>query len=117
MGSMDASDAPRTAAPDTTDHAHSAVAIARGMSPGAASPTPGHRRVTEADLPFALRIASAWSWRLAIVLVVVTGLVWGLAQLSFLVVPVLVAALLAGLLRPAVAALVRARVPRGAAVA
>jgi predicted PurR-regulated permease PerM len=64
-----------------------------------------------------LRIAAAWSWRLAIILVVVTALVWGLAQLSFLVIPVLVAGLLAGLLSPVVKALVRARVPRGLAVA
>jgi predicted PurR-regulated permease PerM len=73
--------------------------------------------VNDSDLPYALRIAAAWSWRLAIILVVVTALVWGLAQLSFLVIPVLVAALLAGLLSPVVNAFVRAQVPRGVAVA
>ncbi|MGN6405206.1 AI-2E family transporter [Sinomonas sp.] len=93
---MSASDAPRTDVSQTS---------------------PAYRRVNDSDLPYALRIAAAWSWRLAIILVVVTALVWGLAQLSFLVIPVLVAALLAGLLSPVVNAFVRAQVPRGVAVA
>ncbi|MEA5456227.1 AI-2E family transporter [Sinomonas sp. JGH33] len=121
---MDASDAPRTAAdpltrPELTHSAPDRPAPDRPAPDRHVEPRGprAHRRVTDADLPFALRIASAWAWRLAIVLVVATALVWGLARLSFLVVPVLVAALLAGLLRPVVAALVRARVPRGLAVA
>lgn len=93
---MSASDAPRTDVSQTS---------------------PAYRRVNDSDLPYALRIAAAWSWRVAIILVVVTALVWGLAQLSFLVIPVLVAALLAGLLSPVVNAFVRAQVPRGVAVA
>lgn len=93
---MSASDAPRTDVSQTS---------------------PAYRRVNDSDLPYALRVAAAWSWRLAIILVVVTALVWGLAQLSFLVIPVLVAALLAGLLSPVVNAFVRAQVPRGVAVA
>lgn len=93
---MSASDAPRTDVSQTS---------------------PAYRRVNDSDLPYALRTAAAWSWRLAIILVVVTALVWGLAQLSFLVIPVLVAALLAGLLSPVVNAFVRAQVPRGVAVA
>jgi predicted PurR-regulated permease PerM len=75
------------------------------------------RPVTDSDLPFALRVAASWSWRIAIVLVVGWAVAWGLAQLSFLVIPVLVAALLAGLLNPVVAWLRRARVPKGLAVA
>ncbi|HKU11397.1 MAG TPA: AI-2E family transporter [Sinomonas sp.] len=93
---MSASDAPRTDVSQTSA---------------------AYRRVNDSDLPYALRVAAAWSWRLAIILVVVTALVWGLAQLSFLVIPVLVAALLAGLLSPVVNAFVRAQVPRGVAVA
>ncbi|WP_415853458.1 AI-2E family transporter [Sinomonas sp. G460-2] len=106
---MDASDAPRTDAPAPSDPASPAPS-------GPAAPTP-YRRVSDADLPFALRISAAWAWRLAIIIAVVSALLWGLAHLSFLVVPVLVAALLAGLLSPVVAWLVRARVPRGLAVA
>jgi predicted PurR-regulated permease PerM len=73
--------------------------------------------VSDADLPFALRVAAAWSWRTAIILVVAWAIAWALAQLSFLVIPVLVAALLAGLLSPVVGWLGRARVPKGLAVA
>lgn len=95
------------------------------MEPTPAGPHPGHRPVpprptrpvTDYDLPFALRVAASWSWRIAIVLVVGWAVAWGLAQLSFLVIPVLVAALLAGLLNPVVAWLRRARVPKGLAVA
>ena len=106
---MDASDAPRTDAPDRS---------ALPAGPQASAPRPSSdRRVTDADLPFALRIAAAWSWRLAIIMAVLSAVLWGLAHLSFLVIPVLVAALLAGLLSPVVAWLRRARVPRGLAVA
>jgi predicted PurR-regulated permease PerM len=73
--------------------------------------------VSDADLPFALRVAAAWSWRTAIILVVAWAIAWALAQLSFLVIPVLVAALLAGLLSPVVGWLRRASIPLGLAVA
>lgn len=85
-----------------------------GPRPAPARPT---RPVSDADLPFALRVAAAWSWRTAIILVVAWAIAWALAQLSFLVIPVLVAALLAGLLSPVVGWLRRARVPKGLAVA
>ncbi|GAB2760971.1 AI-2E family transporter [Sinomonas soli] len=81
------------------------------------APARAARPVTDADLPFALRVAAAWSWRTAIILVVAWAIAWALAQLSFLVIPVLVAALLAGLLSPVVGWLRRARVPLGLAVA
>lgn len=117
---MDASDAPRTDAP-----VHSAPPD--GPPPHTHRPDTDHRPdthrpdthrpVTDADLPFALRIAAAWSWRLAIIIAVASAVLWELAHLSFLLIPVLVAALLAGLLGPVVAWLRRARVPRGLAVA
>ncbi|GAA2200265.1 AI-2E family transporter [Sinomonas flava] len=75
------------------------------------------RPVTDADLPFALRIAAAWSWRLGVIIVVASAVVWALGHLSFLVIPVLVSALLAGLLMPAVNWLRRIGLPRGVAVA
>ncbi|GAB3280742.1 AI-2E family transporter [Sinomonas notoginsengisoli] len=87
-------------------------------NPAEPEPTfPAPRPVNDADLPFALRIAAAWSWRIAMILVVAWAIAWALAQLSFLVIPVLVAALLAGLLNPVVGLLRRVRVPRGLAVA
>ena len=98
--------------PDPVDALHTRPAAAE-----AARRRRSSRPVTDADLPFALRIAAAWSWRLGIVIVLGAAVVWALAQLSFLVIPVLVAALLAGLLLPAVGWLRRLGVPRGAAVA
>ncbi|MDQ0259358.1 putative PurR-regulated permease PerM [Sinomonas atrocyanea] len=88
-------------------------------TPPGPRPTPARaaRPVSDADLPFALRVAAAWSWRTAIILVVAWAIAWALAQLSFLVIPVLVAALLAGLLSPVVGWLRRANVPLGLAVA
>ncbi|WP_082057214.1 AI-2E family transporter [Psychromicrobium lacuslunae] len=68
-------------------------------------------------IPFALRIGSEWAWRLGAILVVAAGLIWLLRFVSFLIIPVLVAALLAGLLMPVVRWLVRHKVPRGLAVA
>src|SRR5690625_36057 len=50
----------------------------------------------------AVRGAAAWAWRLAIIAIVGTGVVWALMQLSLVVVPVLVAALLTSLLNPIV---------------
>ncbi|BCT75394.1 AI-2E family transporter [Sinomonas cyclohexanicum] len=75
------------------------------------------RAVTDADLPFALRVSAAWAWRVAVILVVAWAIAWALAQMSFLVIPVLIAALLAGLLNPVVGWLRRARAPKGVAVA
>ena len=47
-----------------------------------------------------MRIAAAWSWRLGRILLFGGALVWLLSHISFLLIPVMVAALLAGLLSP-----------------
>jgi predicted PurR-regulated permease PerM len=64
-----------------------------------------------------VRIAAAWAWRLGLILLITGALVWLLAKVSFLIIPVMVAALLAGLLSPVVRSLRESRVPNGAAVA
>ncbi|MCA4133545.1 AI-2E family transporter [Arthrobacter sp. M4] len=69
------------------------------------------------DIPYGIRIAAAWAWRIAVVLLVVGVLVWLLRQVSFLIIPIMVAALLASLLSPVSAWLRRHRFPRGMAVA
>ncbi|NYE96444.1 putative PurR-regulated permease PerM [Psychromicrobium silvestre] len=69
------------------------------------------------DIPYALRIGAEWAWRLGAILVVAGGIIWLLRFVSFLIIPVLVAALLAGLLMPVVKWLVRHKVSRGLAVA
>jgi putative heme transporter len=68
------------------------------------------------DIPYGVRIAAAWSWRLGLILLVGGGLIWLLSKVSFLIIPLMVASLLAGLLYP-VTAWLRKAMPQGAAVA
>ncbi|MFF2316602.1 AI-2E family transporter [Arthrobacter sp. NPDC058097] len=74
-------------------------------------------RDLEQDIPYGVRIAAAWAWRLGLILLMTGALVWLLAKVSFLIIPVMVAALLAGLLSPVVGWLRKSRIPNGAAVA
>ncbi|WP_157365094.1 AI-2E family transporter [Arthrobacter sp. QXT-31] len=74
-------------------------------------------RDLEQDIPYGVRIAAAWAWRLGLILLITGALVWLLAKVSFLIIPVMVAALLAGLLSPVVRWLRESQVPNGAAVA
>lgn len=67
-------------------------------------------------IPFGVRIAAAWSWRAAAIILVAAGAVWLVIQLRLILIPVLVAVLLAGLLRPLLHVLERHRVPHGLAV-
>lgn len=69
------------------------------------------------DVPFALRVSAAWAWRLGVVLIVAAGLVWILRNFSLLIIPLMIAALLAGLLSPVTTWLRRNKVPGGLAVA
>lgn len=69
------------------------------------------------DVPFALRVSAAWAWRLGVVLVVAAGLIWLLSNFSLLIIPLMIAALLAGLLSPVTHWLRRNKVPGGLAVA
>jgi predicted PurR-regulated permease PerM len=74
-------------------------------------------RELDQDIPYGVRIAASWAWRVGLILLVGGVLVWLLRGISFLIIPVMVAALLAGLLSPVVSWLKRSRVPAGAAVA
>ena len=69
------------------------------------------------DVPYALRVSAAWAWRLGVVLIVGAGLVWLLSHVTLLIIPLMVAALLAGLLSPVSRWLRRNKVPGGLAVA
>ena len=68
-------------------------------------------------VPYGMRVAGAWSWRLAIVLIVSAMLIWLLAKVSILLVPVMIATILATLLRPVVKKLKSMGVPQGLSVA
>ncbi|OUM40912.1 AI-2E family transporter [Arthrobacter sedimenti] len=103
-------------------------ALQRAVSRGAAAlPEPLPQQPTAArqpprsddrsDVPFALRVAASWSWRLGLVVVVGGVLIYLLSQVSLLVIPLMIAGLLAALLLPLKNALRRRGAPNGLAVA
>ncbi|GAB3863077.1 AI-2E family transporter [Micromonospora andamanensis] len=71
----------------------------------------------DADVPRGLRIAAAWSWRLIVIGLVGWALLRVFGAIRVVIVPLLVALLLAALLAPAVGWLLRARFPRTLATA
>ena len=80
------------------------------------SPHESAERV-EGAVPVGMRIAGEWSWRLLVVLGVLAVFVWLVIQLRLIVIPFMVAILLAALLVPLVKFLQRHRWPKGLAVA
>ncbi|MGY1721507.1 AI-2E family transporter [Blastococcus sp. SYSU DS0533] len=81
--------------------AHRASDGAAGRAAGA------HRGGPEDVVPFGLRTAAAWSWRLIVVIAGFYALLWAAAHLAVVIVPVLVALLLSALLQPGAAGLSR----------
>ncbi|EMY32963.1 hypothetical protein D477_017444 [Arthrobacter crystallopoietes BAB-32] len=79
-------------------------------------PVPAGPDSARDDVPYALRIAASWAWRIGLVVAVAGVLIWLLSYVSLLIIPVMVAALLAGLLQPVVRFLLKAKVPKGLAV-
>ncbi|WP_422391488.1 AI-2E family transporter [Arthrobacter sp. N1] len=74
------------------------------------------RRVEDrSDVPFALRVAASWSWRLGLVILVAGVLIFLLSQVSLLVIPLMIAGLVAALLMP-LTNILRRRLPNGLAV-
>jgi putative heme transporter len=64
-----------------------------------------------------VRKAAAWSWRLLVILAALVAMLWVIARLEIIVVPLLLALMLSALLVPAVDWLDRRGAPRGGAVA
>ncbi|MDO5634984.1 MAG: AI-2E family transporter [Micrococcus sp.] len=54
----------------------------------------------ERDVPYGLTVAAAWAWRIVLVIIMLGVAWWLLSHISLLVIPLLVAALLATLLAP-----------------
>jgi predicted PurR-regulated permease PerM len=67
------------------------------------------------DVPRGLRVAAAWTWRLVLLALAGVGVLWVIAQLQVVVVPLLIATLLSALLSPLVSYLRRAGLPRSLA--
>ena len=59
------------------------------------------------EIPLGIRRAAAWSWRLIVVIAASALILWGLLQITTLVIPVLIAVLLAAMLNPVVKVLTR----------
>jgi predicted PurR-regulated permease PerM len=73
------------------------------------------RTSADDDVPYGLRTAAAWSWRLIVVIAGFCALLWAAAYIAVVVVPVIVALLLAALLQPGAAGLVHRGWPRSLA--
>jgi predicted PurR-regulated permease PerM len=100
--------------------------------PGAASPpesqapaAPGHIVVASSsmahrddmDVPRGLRVAGAWAWRVLLLVAAGVAVLWVIARLQLVVVPLVIALLLSALLSPLVGWLRRRRVPSSLATA
>jgi predicted PurR-regulated permease PerM len=75
------------------------------------------RHGVEDDVPYGLRTAAAWSWRLIVVIAGFYVLLYAATYIAVVVVPVIVALLLAALLQPGAAGLVKRGWPRSLAAA
>src|SRR5699024_10400805 len=64
-----------------------------------------------ADLPYGVAVAAAWSWRMLLIIIMSAVAIWLLSHISLLIIPVLVAALLATLLQPAHRFFLKLKVP------
>jgi predicted PurR-regulated permease PerM len=90
-------------------------------SPEGAPPRRSTRRTAssrggaEDDVPFGLRTAAAWAWRLIVVIAGFYVLLYLASYVAVVVIPVIVALLLAALLQPGAAALARRGWPPGLA--
>ena len=73
-------------------------------------------RAVTASVPFGMRLAAAWSWRLLLVGGVLAVIVFLIIQLRLIVIPILVAVLIGALLVPFVGFLQRHRWPKWLAV-
>ena len=68
-------------------------------------------------IPVGLNIAASWAWRIGLIIIVSGMVLYLFRYMSLLVVPLMIAGLLAGLLYPFVSRLTRAGIPKGLSVA
>lgn len=68
-------------------------------------------------MPRALKVASSWAWRSIVIAAAVIGILYLADMLAVVVIPVLISLLLAAMLQPVAALLIRAHIPRSLAAA
>lgn len=81
-------------------------------SPETGAPEAETNRNAAQELPLGVRVAAAWSWRLIAIGLACAALLWLIAQVRIIVIPVLVAILLTALLEPIVRWVERRGLPR-----
>ncbi|MHA7277277.1 AI-2E family transporter [Arthrobacter sp. HLT1-21] len=81
------------------------------------APDQASRHALARNVPYALSLSAAWAWRVGLILLVAGGLIWLLGHISLLIIPLLLAGLLASLLLPVMDLLRKAKIPNGLAVA
>nr|WP_308220958.1 AI-2E family transporter [Micromonospora phytophila] len=113
---VDAPEPAGVASPASPGPVAPASATVVGAEPPAAMHTSTSSR-DDADVPHALRIAAAWSWRLIVIGVVAWALLGIIGKIRIVIIPLAIALLLSALLAPAVGWLLRARFPRSLATA
>jgi predicted PurR-regulated permease PerM len=69
----------------------------------------------DTEVPHGLRVAAAWSWRLLVIGALAVAIIYIVGRVRIVVVPLVIAMLLAALLSPVVTFLLRHRVPRSLA--
>jgi putative heme transporter len=72
---------------------------------------------SSASVPHGLHVAAAWSWRVILVIILLSAIVWLVRYLSEVLIPVAVAILLTALMLPVAAILKKWGLPRAAATA
>ena len=95
------------------------VAVAEALTTGSSEFTAAdqqHPARAEQMLPLGIRVAAAWSWRLLLVGAAVAVVIWLLVQVRLIVVPLLIAILLAALLEPIVRRAAQIGIPRAVGV-
>ncbi|MFC5790566.1 AI-2E family transporter [Agromyces tardus] len=90
----------------------------RGRSPAAVTPptSPEAPRDAAQSIPYGMRLAAAWSWRLLLIGALLAVVVFLIVQLRLVVIPILVAVLVGAILVPFSGFLQRHRWPRWTAV-
>lgn len=78
---------------------------------GRQGPSAEEQRIQD-DIPWGVRIAAAWGWRVIVILIVAGVLIWLLSYVSLLLISLMIAALLATLLRPVHDVFLKLRFPR-----
>lgn len=81
-------------------------------SPQSGAPEAETDRNAAQELPLGVRVAAAWSWRLIAIGLACAALLWLIAQVRIIVIPVLIAILLTALLEPIVRWFERRGMPR-----